>query len=142
LVTEDGADVPLSNWSRTRQAITEREAEISALTAKTLGREKGSVQSQIRDLRKFVTTNLRSLRALFSSEENALAMRMELAKHIQEIVITPGETAGEIKYKGKWDLLGDGNELRNRGCAEGAIRSLSPLLEFSVPFEGVLGKAA
>jgi hypothetical protein len=67
---------------------------------------------------------------------------MELAKHIQEIVITPGESTGEIKYKGKWDLLGDGKELRNRGCAEGGNRSLSPLLEYGVPFEGVLGKAA
>jgi hypothetical protein len=48
---------------------------------------------------------------------------MELAKHIQEIVITPGESTGEIKYKGKWDLLGDGKELRNRGCAEGQNRT-------------------
>jgi hypothetical protein len=53
----------------------------------------------------------------------ALAMRMELSRDIQEIVITPGESTGEIKYKGKWDLLGDGNELRNRGCAEGQNRT-------------------
>ena len=88
-VIADGMDSPAL-----RQAITEREAEISALTAKTLGRGKGSVHSQIRDLRKFVATNLRGLRALFSSDENALAVRMELAKHIQEIVITPGRFCG------------------------------------------------
>jgi len=67
---------------------------------------------------------------------------MELAKHIQEIVIAPGKTTGEIKYKGKWDLLGDGNELPNRECAEGGNRSVSAMPETSIGFEGVIGKAA
>jgi hypothetical protein len=93
-----------------RQAITERKAEISSLTAKTLGRGKGSVHTQIRDLRKFVEVNLRGLRNLLSSGDNALAMRMELGKHVQEIVISP-EEGGAIKYKGKWDLLGDAAQL-------------------------------
>ncbi len=89
-----------------RKAITEREAEISGLTAKTLGRGKGSVHTQIRDLRKFVENNLSDLRRLLSSGDSALAMRMELAKHVQEIVLSQ-EDGGVIEYKRKWDLLGD-----------------------------------
>src|SRR5580704_7714584 len=101
----DGMDSP-----SLRQAITEREAEISTLTAKSLGRGKCSVHTQIRDLRKFVEVNLQGLRELLSSGDNALAMRMELAKHVQEIVIAQ-EEGGEIKYKGEWDLLGDAAQL-------------------------------
>ncbi len=103
-----------------RQGITEREAEISALTAKTLGRGKNSVQTQIRDLRKRVAADLGDLRALLSTRDNAAAMRMELAKHVKEIVMLPGQKAGEIKYKGTWDLLGDGGR---RECAEGQNRT-------------------
>ena len=90
----DGMDSP-----SLRQAITEREAEISALTANTLGRGKGSVHTQIRDLRKFVEVNLRGLRKLLSSGDNALAMRMELAKHVQEIVISQ-EDGARLSTKG------------------------------------------
>jgi hypothetical protein len=103
-----------------RQGITEREAEISALTAKTLGRGKNSVHTLIRDLRKRVVADLGDLRALVSTRDNAPAMRMELAKHVKEIVMLPGQEAGEIKYKGKWDLLGDGGR---RECAEGQNRT-------------------
>ena len=97
--------------------VTEREAEISGLTAKTLGRGKGSVHAQIRDLRRFVESNLSDLRKLLSSGDNALAMRMELAKHVQEVVILR-EDGGAIKYNGKWDLLGEAAQLgwcRGRG---------------------------
>jgi hypothetical protein len=106
--------------SALRQGITEREAEISALTSKTLGRGKNSVHTQIRNLRKPVTVDLGDLRALLSTRGDAGAMRMELAKHVKEIVMLPGQEAGEIKYKGKWDLLGDGER---RECAEGQNRT-------------------
>jgi hypothetical protein len=97
-----------------RQGITEREAEIAALTAKTLGRGKNSVHTQIRDLRKRVAADLGDLRALLSTRDNAAAMRMVLAKHVKEIVMLPGQEAGQIKYKGKWNLLGD-------DCAVGSV---------------------
>jgi hypothetical protein len=90
-----------------RQGITERQAEISALTVNALGRGKNSVHIQIRDLRKRVAADLGDLRTLLSTRDNAAAMRMELAKHVKEIVILPGQEAGQIKYKGKWNLLGD-----------------------------------
>ena len=107
----DGMDSP-----SLRKAITEREAEISGLTAKTIGPGEGSVHTQIRDLRK-----------LLSSGDNAAAMRMELAKHVEEIVISQ-EGGGAIKYKGKWDLLGDAAQLgwcRGHGLLHGA-ESASP----------------
>jgi site-specific DNA recombinase len=108
-VASGGTDSPTL-----RQGITEREAEISALTAKTLGRGKNSVHGQIRDLRKRVTADLGDLRALLSTRDNAPAMRMVLARHVKEIVMLPGPEAGEIKYKGEWNLLGD-------DCAEGSV---------------------
>ena len=46
-------------------------------------------------------------------------MHMVLAKHFNEIVLSPGD-GGEIKYKGKWDWLGDGDR---RECAEGQNRT-------------------
>jgi hypothetical protein len=54
------------------------------------------------------------------SRDSAAAMRMQLAKHVKEIVMLPGQEAGEIKYKGKWDLLGDGGR---RESAEGQNRT-------------------
>jgi site-specific DNA recombinase len=105
-----------------RQAITEREAEIKTLTAKTLGPGKNSVHTQIRDLRKHVAAELGDLRALLSARDNAMAMRMQLAKHVKEIELLPGE-GGTIKYKGEWALLGDGDSLRSWDGAEGQNRT-------------------
>jgi site-specific DNA recombinase len=102
-----------------RQGITEREAEFSSLTARALGRGKNSVHSQIRTLRKYVEANLGDLRTLLSTQANAVAMRMVLAKHVKEIVLSPGDE-GEIKYTGNWDLLGDGGSMDG---AEGQNRT-------------------
>jgi chromosome segregation ATPase len=102
-----------------RKGIAEREAEISALTAKALGRKKDSVRTQIRDLRKFVLASVGDLRALLAANDDAAATRVELAKHVKEIVLSPRD-GGEIKYTGKWDLLGDGG---NMGGAEGQNRT-------------------
>jgi hypothetical protein len=110
-----------------RQGITEREAEVSSLTARGLGCGKNSVHSQIRTLRKFVEANLGDLRTLLSTQANAVAMRMVLAKHVKEIVLSPGDE-GEIKYTGNWDLLGhggsmDGAEGQNRTGYAGLFRA-------------------
>jgi hypothetical protein len=51
-------------------------------------------------------------------------MRMELAKHIEKIMILPeGREPHSIKYKGKWDLLGDESGLRSSDGAEGQNRT-------------------
>jgi site-specific DNA recombinase len=93
-----------------RKGIAEREAEISTLAAKLLGRKRDSVRTQIRDLRKFVLASVGDLRARISADDNAAAARMELAKHVKEIVLSPGQ-GDEIKYTGNWDLLGDGGNM-------------------------------
>ena len=108
-VVADGMDSP-----SLRRGISEREAEISSLTAKTLDRGKNSVHTQIRDLRKRVAADLGDLRRLLSTRDNAAAMRMELAKHVKEIMIRPGQEAGQINYEGKWNLLGG-------DCAVGSV---------------------
>jgi hypothetical protein len=102
-----------------RKGIAERETEISALTARVLGRKKDSIHSQIRDLRKFVLAGVGDFRALISANDNSAATRMELAKHVKEIVISPG-VGDEITYTGKWDLLGNG---ANMDGAEGQNRT-------------------
>jgi hypothetical protein len=96
-----------------------REAEISALAARVLGRKKDSVRTQIRDLRKFVLASVADFRALISANDNSAATRMELATHVEEIVLSPGD-GDEIKYTGNWDVLNDGD---NTDGAEGQNRT-------------------
>jgi hypothetical protein len=50
-----------------RAAITEREAEISPLTDRTLGAGKGSMRQQMRDLRRFVKDSLGDIRGLLAA---------------------------------------------------------------------------
>jgi hypothetical protein len=110
---------------------------VSFITEKTLNRKKGSVHEQVSGLRKFVDHNLRHIRRLTSGEYgNPAVVRQELAKHIDSITLQPEGNGGSIKYKGNWKLLDD------TGGPEGGNRSLSPLLDYGVPFEGVLGKVA
>jgi hypothetical protein len=52
-----------------------------------------------------VLASVGDFRALVSANDNAAATRMELAKHVKEIGRSPGD-GDEIKYTGKWDLLG------------------------------------
>jgi hypothetical protein len=49
-----------------------------------------------------------------------MAMRMQLAKHVKEIELLPGD-GGTIKYKGEWALLGDGDSLRRWDGAEARL---------------------
>ena len=111
----DGLD-----YSSIRKSITDREDEMSALTAKVLGQGKNTVHTQIRNLRKFVESNLSDLRALLSTRDNAASTRMELVKHIDSIVLEPGEGGQTIRYKGTWKLLGDSGSME---CAEGQNRT-------------------
>jgi cell division protein FtsB len=119
----DGMDSP-----SLRKAITEREAEISQLTAKTLGRGKDSVHSQVRNLRKFVQSAMGDLRRLLTSNGSASLVRMALAKHIGAITVGPDD-AGSIAYKGEFKLLGDecvswdGAEGQNRTGYAGLFRA-------------------
>jgi hypothetical protein len=73
-----------------------------------------------------------------SANDNAAGTRMELAKHVNEIVLSPGH-GDDIKYIGKWDLLGDGD---NMDGAEGQNGSVPPVPETFLSFEGVIRKPA
>jgi site-specific DNA recombinase len=79
-----------------RKGIAEREAEISALTARLLGRKNDSIRTQIRDLRKIVIASAGDFSALISANDDAAATRIELGKHVKEIVLSPGH-GDEIK---------------------------------------------
>jgi site-specific DNA recombinase len=119
-------EAELKNLSRTiasgfdsgavREAMVEREKELLEITAKTLNGKRTSVRTRLRDLRRFVTESLSDVRTLISGEHsNVSAVRMELARHIQSIMIEPkGE---RIRYVGKWHVLG------NSECAEGQNRT-------------------
>ena len=85
-----------SDSASIRMGIAEREAEISALTARVLGRKNDSIRTQIRDLRKIVMASAGDFRALISANDDAAATRIELAKHVKEIALSPGHGV-EIK---------------------------------------------
>ena len=78
-------------------------------------------------------------RALVSANDNAAATRMELAKHVKEIGRSPGD-GDEIKYTGKWDLLGDGGNLD--GAEGGNCSQLPSTLRPVIPFEGIFKRVA
>jgi site-specific DNA recombinase len=89
-----------------RAGITEREKEIAALINTVAGRQKNSVRSQIRDVRKIVAERMSDVRSILNHRQaNAAATRMALAKHVKEIVLLPEGQGQEIKYAGNWHLL-------------------------------------
>lgn len=97
-----------------RAAITEREQEIAGMVEKTTGRKKGTVQYQVKELRRFVRESVADMRDLLTGKHAAPAIiRQELSRHIDCITLLPeGES---VKYQGKWRLLGQ----PYRGGAEG-----------------------
>ena len=121
-----------------RKGIAEREAEIAALTSRVLGRKKDSVRTQSRDLRKFVLASVGDFRALVSANDHAAATRMELAKHVKEIVLSPGD-GDEIKYTGKWTYwMTAAIWMVPRAGIAPNCASLNPV----IPFEGIFKRAA
>ena len=85
---------------------------------------------------------LGDLRALLSARDNAVATRMQLAKHVNEIELLPRD-GGTIEYKGEWALLGDGDALRSWDGAEGGNCSQLPLtLRPVITFAGIIRRAA
>jgi site-specific DNA recombinase len=97
-----------------RDAIVEREREISNLTERITGRGKGSVSRELVGLRKFVREGMADARELLAGKHAKPAIvRQQLARHVESILLLPeGES---IRYKGNWKVLGEGY----RGGAEG-----------------------
>ncbi len=97
--TEAITKMGLSNALRSR--LTDLEAEHHDLSEKLASFEPGAITVGLRDLRRFVETRLRNLRAMLTRE--ARLVRAELAKHVQKITLTPdGRT---YTASGRWDLL-------------------------------------
>jgi site-specific DNA recombinase len=109
-----------------RAAIMEREAELSSITSRMLGRGTGSVHAQVSGLRKLVKEDLRDIRALISGKHGKpAAVRHEFARHIEAITLYPEGKGRAIRYKGAWKLLGDtdGAEGQNRTGYAGLFRA-------------------
>ena len=109
-LVEDGMDSP-----SVRASITAHEAEMAAITEKTLGRKKGSIHYQMLGLRKFIREGVGDIRELLAGKHAQPALvRQELAKHIDAITLLP-DGKGNVRYKGNFKLLGSANI----GSAEG-----------------------
>jgi site-specific DNA recombinase len=102
-----------------RAAMAEREAELSAITTRTLGRKKDSIRQQVAGLRKFVRESVQEVRGLLVSKHgNPAVIREHLARHIEAITLLPNGKES-VSYRGKWRVLGTGY----RECAEGQNRT-------------------
>ncbi|HTW22057.1 MAG TPA: hypothetical protein VMD78_00560 [Candidatus Baltobacteraceae bacterium] len=101
-----------SDSNTIRAQIAEREKKIADLVTRAAGGKKNSVRSQVRDLRRFVEGRMGDIRKLLSEHASPIAVRMALAKHVDEIRLLPDDDGKEIKYWGSWKLLGstDGAE--------------------------------
>jgi hypothetical protein len=97
-----------------RAAITERERQIVEIVTQVAGRKKNSVRNQVKNLRKFVESSMGQMRELLVGHASPGTLRMELSKHLKEIILLPDGEGKSIRYSGAWKLLG-----QNTGGAEG-----------------------
>jgi len=122
-----------------RAEIVEREREISAITAKTLGTKQASIHEQMVGLRKFVKESLRDIRELIGGKHtNAAVVRQELARHIDAITLLPDDDGASVKYKGKWHLVGNAEHIPP--SAPSALPQFLPVV--TITFEGFFRRAA
>ena len=102
------------NSKTIREGIAKREREIAELVTKVAGRNKCSVRGEVKDLRKFVEHYMGNLRRLLTRKKSSAALvKSELAKHVGSITLLP--EGKEIRYRGNWKLLAQGDT----GGAEG-----------------------
>jgi hypothetical protein len=87
-------------------AIIAREKELKEINERLMSGERGSVQTEMSELRAFIHSRLADIRKLLSSD--VPRARLELARHVNQIVLRPTDVAGKGCYvaTGEWDLLG------------------------------------
>jgi site-specific DNA recombinase len=97
------------------KAIATREAELERVESGLATCNPASAQVQTEALRRFAIDRMTDLPRLLAGE-TGLA-RIELAKHVEKIRLTPTEAGGERFYvaEGKWNLLGAGPEMGRAG---------------------------
>ena len=106
-----------------RAALVEREREIADITAKIFDAKPDSASSKMSNIRRLVEQRMKALASVLNSD--AQSVRAELAKHIDEIKMTPdGE---HYVASGTWDLLGCGRY----GGAGGQNRTVGPSQQFT-----------
>jgi hypothetical protein len=86
--------------------IGQRERELREITTRLLSAGPGSVESQLDEIRAFVTKGLADVRALL--HRDIPTARAELAKHVKKITMIPHREGARRFYvaKGGWNLLG------------------------------------
>jgi hypothetical protein len=83
----------------------DRERQISEITARLLDARPDSLRAKLRNIRGFVTAQMRNLRTIMNSD--IAHVRAELAKHIEKITVTP---SGECYIaSGTWNFVGRGS---------------------------------
>lgn len=90
------------------QEVAKCDAELKAITNHLLSASAGSIESQLQEIRKFVTEGIADLRTLLGRD--TARAKTELQKHLSEIRMSPLKGDGEWEYvvEGSWDLLGTG----------------------------------
>jgi hypothetical protein len=88
-----------------RAALVNREPQISEITANLLESRPDSLRIKLRNIRSFVVSRMQDLRTILNSD--VAHVRVELAKHIEKITLTPsGET---YLASGTWNFVGRGS---------------------------------
>jgi hypothetical protein len=88
-----------------RRALADRERLIGEITTKLLEANPDSLRSKLRNIRSFVMTRMQDLRAVLNSDVGHV--RAELAKHIDQITLTP--TGDAYVASGTWNFVGRGS---------------------------------
>jgi site-specific DNA recombinase len=90
------------------QEIAKREQEVKSITNRLLSSSAGSIESQLREIRQFVTLGISDLRSLLGRD--AVLAKAELHSHLSQITMTPAEDGKNWHYlaEGSWNLLGTG----------------------------------
>jgi hypothetical protein len=132
--------------STVRTELLAKEAEIKTIEAQVLSANADSVKMKIQDVRKFVESSLKDIRAPFNSN-TTVGVKAAISRHMPVIrmrgVVKPdGRKVYEVVSE--WELLGGTvTSSAHLDGAEGAVRSMLPNLpEAVIPFNGVFRRAA
>jgi site-specific DNA recombinase len=90
------------------EAIDEREKQLVDVTTRLQAGNIGSVQTELCEIRRFVTANLADVPSLLNKD--VTLARAELARHVNEIRMEPNFTERHYTARGEWDLLGGNPE--------------------------------
>lgn len=105
-------------------AISEREAELKAITDKLVEPGPGSLRETLDHLRTIAVEHLTNLRKLISHPESVDQARAAIAEHFGSFRLEPVTENGKLTYRahGKVDFFGD-RAVARTGCAGGQNRT-------------------